>query len=211
MSLIERALASVRGVAMNRGWLEYRAVDVGQGPKWDREYADGEYDYFSEIHESARYGVLIGYIRQLGGSPSILDVGCGSGLLVDRIAPSDFESYLGIDPSQVAIARARAMETDRVVFRVADRLDPVLGRFDVLVLNEVLMVVRDPEAILDDALRLVRPGGHVVSSVWRHPGDQALLRMIDNRYDIVDAVDVRNLTGRRRARWRISCHRRPTE
>ena len=107
----------------------------------------------------------------------------------------DFERYVGVDPASEAIKRARPLEDDRTSFLVAT--EPPAGEtFDVVVCNEVLYVVPNADAMLVVAERALRPGGHLLTSNWRHPGDRALQRLIKRRFDLLDAVKLENVVRR---------------
>ena len=194
---------------MRSGILRYRTEQwSSEWSNWG--YTSGHLDYFAGIDELPRYSLLLGYLGFLGGEPEVLDVGCGQGLFRARIAQLPFKRYVGIDVSTAAIARARAYEDARTSFVEGDVCDVAreLGQFDVVVCNEVLSIVPDPGAVLSCVDTLLRPGGHLLTSTWRHPGDEQLLRLIDRRFTFVDAVDVRNPANPIAPRgWRITCHR----
>jgi SAM-dependent methyltransferase len=88
----------------------------------------------------------------------ILDVGCGIGTYVRRfrdLSPHVF----GVDVSADRLAEAKlpglvAAQGEHLPFRD--------DTFDVLVFNEVIEHVRDDRRTLEDAMRVLRPGGHVV-------------------------------------------------
>lgn len=88
----------------------------------------------------------------------ILDVGCGVGTYVRRFR--DFSPHIfGLDVSAARLAQAGlpnllAAEGENLPFRD--------GSFDVLVFNEVIEHVRDDRRTLADAMRVLRPRGHVV-------------------------------------------------
>ena len=182
-----------------------------QGPAdpsgWDELYEAGYLDYYAEPDALARYGILAAYITHIGAR-SILDVGCGPGLLRPHVEGVGFTRYLGLDPSRVAIEQARRFEDDRTSFAVAERPAPESGPFHVVVCNDMLYYLDDPGAFLDHTRDLLEPDGYVVAAVWRHPGDVLLHRLLDERFDVVDRVLVKQLVDRRRSRWLVSCHRR---
>ncbi len=199
------AAIHARGAAIGVGALPYRPADPATLADWNREHASGEIDYYDELFELGRYSVLVGYLRRLGRSPSILDLGCGMGLFRKHLDGLDFERYVGVDPASEAIKRAGPLEDDRTSFLVAT--EPPAGEtFDVAVCNEVLYVVPDADAMLAVAERALRPGGHLLTSNWRHPGDRALQRLIKNRFDLLDAVELENVV--RPLRNLVACWQR---
>lgn len=206
-------VARARAAGIRVGLVGYRPPVAPSVEGWGELYASGYYDYLGGLGELARYSLLDGYIRHLGGSPSILDLGCGSGILRERIAGAAFARYVGVDPAAAAIETAKRLEDDRTSFRVGDPDDLDLEPFDIVVANEVFYGVAEPSKLVGRAFELLRPGGHLLSSNFRHPGDRGLHRMLDERFELLDAVEARNLTGpgRRKRRWRVTCHRRPGE
>jgi SAM-dependent methyltransferase len=202
-----KAVRLGRDVALRTGLMKHRPW-VWPDEQWSERYIDGTLDYFASLTELARYSLIAGYVRAFGPRVDLLDVGCGQGVLRSQLARDTFASYTGIDPTDAAIEAARRLEDDQTRFIAGDIAD-LQHSYDVVVCNEVLSVVPDPVAMLDVVHRLVRPGGHLVTSIWRHPGDQQLWRLVDARFSPVDAVVARNESNRIGSRgWRVACHRR---
>ena len=110
-----------------------------------------------------------------------------------------------LDPAKNAIERTQPLVDDRTSFMVG--AEPQGGElFDVVVCNEVLYVVPEADEMLAVAQRSLRPGGHLLTSIWSHPGDRALQRLIANRFDLRDAVDVENVVRPRKSR--VACWQR---
>jgi ubiquinone/menaquinone biosynthesis C-methylase UbiE len=96
-----------------------------------------------------------------------LDVGCGTGALVETIlalaAPSE---VVGIDPSPTYVAFARDRVNDpRVRFDVGDAqtLQAASAIFDAIVAGLVLNFVPEPDKAISEMVRLARPGGTVAA------------------------------------------------
>jgi SAM-dependent methyltransferase len=123
---------------------------------------------------------------------SVLDVGCGDGYLLNRLADSlpNHADLLGVDLDNRAIAFARAFGCERR-FDVIDARD-IDEQFDVVTSIEVLEHVPDDETeeFCETLLRRVRPGGHLIITVpsdasdvtpkhWRHYNEGTLRGAID--------------------------------
>ena len=101
----------------------------------------------------------------------VLDLGCGTGEIVRRLAESMPDArLLGLDliPEHLEIARsACAPFGDRVEFRVADafELDLPDDAFDLTINRHMLQSIPEPERVLEQMVRVTRPGGrlHVLS------------------------------------------------
>jgi SAM-dependent methyltransferase len=110
----------------------------------------------------------------------VLDVGCGAGSVakaVKRERP-DLEVF-GCDLSQSALAAARS-SPDGVDFRVAtaERLPFPDAEFDFVWIFDVLEHVEDPEVVLREVARVLRPSGgfHIVLPLEGQP--RTLYRLV---------------------------------
>lgn len=193
---------------MDFGLVGYRPYGVTDAALWEATYAAGKWAYIAELVEAPRYAALIAYMTALHpNAPAVLDVGCGLGLFRSRIGGARLERYVGIDPSATAIATAKNLEDDVTRFIVASEPTPDLGTFDVVVCSEMLYYLWDLDRFFDQAHAVLRPGGHLLCSIWQHPGVSALQRRLDARFPPVAIVELSTQAGRGR-RWRVSGHRR---
>ncbi|HLG51669.1 MAG TPA: class I SAM-dependent methyltransferase [Chloroflexota bacterium] len=98
----------------------------------------------------------------------ILDLGCGEGDNLTRLLEWQlpFGSYLGLDISPAALARARARfaEVPKVDFRQNDLLNEQLppGEVDLILSSWALDRIPDPFALVVRAVRQLRWGGHAL-------------------------------------------------
>jgi SAM-dependent methyltransferase len=96
----------------------------------------------------------------------LLDIGCGTGALLDAL-PAEVE-YIGVDinPAYIDAARQRYGNRGRFVCaRAGDEIDFVRGGFDVVAAIAVMHHLDDGEVVrlAANASRLLRPGGAFVS------------------------------------------------
>ena len=98
---------------------------------------------------------------------SLIDVGCGGGLLAEPMARMGFD-VTAIDASSENIGTARAHAEPQgldIAYRAAtvEQLEAEgTGPFDVVLTMEVIEHVADPEAFIRSCSRLVAPGGMLV-------------------------------------------------
>jgi 2-polyprenyl-3-methyl-5-hydroxy-6-metoxy-1,4-benzoquinol methylase len=208
---------------MDLGLVAYRPFGPTDAAVWDATYAAGGWAHMAELIEAPRYAALIAYLSALHpGAPAVLDVGCGEGIFRSRLGNLRMERYLGIDPSATAITKAKALEDDVSQFMVATDPTPDLGTFDVVVCSEMLFYLWNVDRFLAHVHSVLRPGGHLLSSNWQHPGVTALQRRLDAQFPVVAAVEITTREERRVSRqlagaapasrcWRVSCHRRPED
>lgn len=102
-----------------------------------------------------------------GQAPRLLDIGCGTGALLELVAPR-VGAAVGVDASRDMLALARTRLAERglshVSVRQADmyRLPLADAAFDVATLQMVLHYAEDPAAALAEAARTLKPGGRLV-------------------------------------------------
>lgn len=120
-------------------------------------------------HLQSRMSLVLETIDRLApGGGRVLDVGCGTGFLLERLAERPFEG-VGIDlsPESVALAQARLTElgaADRLRAEVGSAYDPPEGPFDLIALTDVLEHLERPRDTLRALREQLAPGGLIVVS-----------------------------------------------
>jgi len=99
----------------------------------------------------------------LHGRETVIDLGCGDGVLTKLIAERVSEgTVLGVDSSPSMIAAAKKLEGGNLRFEILDINDLAFeGEFDVAFSNAALHWVKDHDRLLDRVLRSLRTGGRV--------------------------------------------------
>lgn len=149
--------------------------NAATGEEWDEEYRDGRWGFLLDVKEVARTGAIAGWLRATGTGQRVLDIGCGEGVLFGHLDRSTLESYVGVDISAEALARAKV---DRAVSRLVEAdlqgFEPTAGEsFTAVVFNEVLHFAEDPGAELARAARWLAPEGVIAVSMyapWKETG-----------------------------------------
>ena len=155
--------------------------------RWDTQYRDGKWDSLESTSQVAHYGVIMGYCRHFAHCPSILDVGCGHGVLYKFLQPLPRQAYHGIDLSVEAIRRLReGAERDAGgVFLVADfeRWNPPT-LYDVIIFCESLYYARRPIELLVRYAEVLADNGVLIVSMYRHANSQRILQEIEARFAV---------------------------
>jgi len=137
----------------------------------DREYAEGYRDlYQRHWWWRAREDVLLATLRELqppAGWSSILDVGCGDGLLFDQLAQiTPFFEGVESDP---ALVRAENPWRQRIHVRPFDESFEPGRRYGLVLMLDVLEHLASPAPALRHALSLLELGGRIVITVPAFP------------------------------------------
>jgi ubiquinone/menaquinone biosynthesis C-methylase UbiE len=96
----------------------------------------------------------------------VLEVGCGTGAVTRVLAARPgVAAAVGVDPSPVFVAKARALSADQTTLTFEEaygRALPFAERtFDLVVFHTTLCHVPDPDTVLHEAVRVLRPGGYL--------------------------------------------------
>lgn len=115
-----------------------------------------------EAEHLVRY--LVAARFAVGGD--IIDIGCGTGWGTALLAKASARRCVGIDQDESAIAQAREMYPEVAEFTVGDAQELALpsSAFDVVVCLETIEHVTDPDRVLDEVRRVLRPNGLLVIS-----------------------------------------------
>lgn len=131
-------------------------------------------------------GGLIGLLEECcGKGESLLELGCGTAALIDRLS-RNFERSVGVEPSAELLEKAP--KRDGIEYR-AIPLEEIndSNAFDTVIIRNTLQHVRDPEHAVQVAHKALRPGGRLVvcqgvppsSRVWNFYED--LFKLFDSR------------------------------
>jgi phosphatidylethanolamine/phosphatidyl-N-methylethanolamine N-methyltransferase len=137
---------------------------------------------FGAVFERGRRAAIAAAER-LGGR--ILEVGVGTGISLPTYRATS--RIVGVDLSEPMLRKAQervaaqgCRNVDGLAVMDAQRLGFPDAFFDVVVGQYVITVVPDPEATLDEFLRVVRPGGEII--LVNHIGAEAGLRRAFERW-----------------------------
>ena len=134
--------------------------------------AKSYYDDFSGWYERKRHhgyhamldDLELGIVRGLAGGREVLEVGCGTGLIM-RGLDGRAKRLVGVDisPGMLAEARRRGFE---VLEGRAEKLPFADESFDLAYSFKVLAHVPEIELALREMARVLRPGGHLVAEFY---------------------------------------------
>ena len=171
-----------------------RALHIDRERRWNTEYAKGGWDWLHNLDELGHHAILAGYFRRLKPHGSVLDVGCGDGVLLELLG-GGYSRYLGIDFAE-AIRLADARRDAQTEFRTADMNDfSTIEQFDAIVFNESVYYHHNAVAGLRRYEAMLSPGGVFLVSMHGKERNDAIWTLLEERYAVADAVTIRNQAG----------------
>ncbi|HWY53002.1 MAG TPA: methyltransferase domain-containing protein [Terriglobales bacterium] len=134
---------------------------------WDTLYAAGFGYQLSLPGEQAHNQTLVDFMVSANKNTTILDVGCGEGLLLDYLGCWGYQKYVGVDLSDVAVRNAskRANQNTSFVSALAESFVPD-GQFDAIIFNECLYCFADPLQVIRRYERYLTPDGVILVSLF---------------------------------------------
>lgn len=113
----------------------------------------------------------------------VVDIACGDGVLAELIAERA-RSVTGVDisPTVTAAARKRLARLANVAFHEADMHELPLpsSAYDHVFLMHALSYTREPQAVLREARRLLRPSGRLIVAALAEHAHEETMRAYDH-------------------------------
>ena len=112
---------------------------------------------------------------------SLLDIGCGTGYLIEMLAKRTAAQYYGLDlsPKMLEAASARLHGSAQLTEGSAQRLPYADSQFDVVTCVQSFHHYPDPDKALAEAWRVLKPNGLYILS---DSGCTGFLKWIDNHF-----------------------------
>jgi ubiquinone/menaquinone biosynthesis C-methylase UbiE len=140
-----------------------RAVTVHQEQaglfesRYEQFERDPYYDSFTYSRRKLEQ-VLAHYLAPLPDGARLLDVGCGTGNLLERLGGRF--TCAGCDPAEEMLRRARDRNPEaELKIAAAEALPFEEASFDAVLCIEVMRYLADPRIALHELARVLRPGG----------------------------------------------------
>jgi len=146
--------------------------------QWDAELYDNQHSFVSN------FGTNL--VELLSPQPGeyILDLGCGTGHLTEKIASLGAQ-VLGIDSAESMLIQARN-HYPQLKFEVADATNlQFTEKFDAVFSNAVLHWIKQPEKVITGVYRALKPGGRFVAEFGGKGNVQKIVAAI---YNVMEAA-----------------------
>jgi 2-polyprenyl-3-methyl-5-hydroxy-6-metoxy-1,4-benzoquinol methylase len=158
---------------------------------WESVYQSKQPDAVSWFQEHAKR--LLEIIRSIGGSKSasVIDVGGGASPLADALLSEGFQhvSVLDLSKSALEVAKKRLGQLGHHVDSIAGGIRTVVlpeQAFDIWhdrVVFHFLTAIKDREAYVRQAMKAVKPNGHVIVATFAPDGPEQCSGLPVARYE----------------------------
>jgi len=195
MYIVDRSLRFIRGALLSYG------PSFLKKSVWDQEYSTSKWNF----NDNTRDDFVYPYLEKWARKGSVLDLGCGSGNTSNELADSAYTSYLGVDISDVALARARRRteqsgRTSKNKFVQGELLSYIPPqRFDVILFRESMYHVPlgKVKAVLDHYANYLTPEGVIIVRMSKTENSKpkwrptAMFRVIEMEFDVIEQGECR--------------------
>lgn len=149
-------------------------------------YTTAEYDSSEEAALAADTyaAALLPAIAALPLRGRVLEIGTGTGVLLQRLLDLGFAEAVGVEPSLAAISAASPKVRGLIREGVFTETDFAPESFDLICCFQTLEHVPDPRALVKSCARLLRPGGAL--ALVTHDYTAPLNRLLGRRSPIID-------------------------
>ena len=192
MYIVDRSLRFVRGFLLSYGPTNLKRHF------WDKEYSEEKWAFAYNTAGDCVYS----HLERYAANGSILDIGCGSGNTATEMDATVYQSYLGVDISEAALAKARKRSHecgrgDKNRFECGDFLDYTpTGQFDVILFRESMYHVplgkvkstldRYSVYLKDSGVFIVRLFATSYESTKSKYRPTAMLSIMERDFDVVE-------------------------
>jgi SAM-dependent methyltransferase len=149
-------------------------------------YRESNFAYGDELEGiRATYGAALDRLASVSiGRDGLLDVGCGSGFVLELARDRGWHAVRGVEPSADAIANADPALRPAIIQDVLQEGLFAPESFDAVTLFQVLDHIPEPVAFLRECWRILRPGGAILA--LNHNVSAWSARLLGERSPIID-------------------------
>lgn len=177
--------------------------------RWNRQYKSGRWKNLRNDIERERYATIIEFMNTYGNkNPLILDLGCGEGILCERMYNESYKEFVGMDFSSESIKQANAKQLHKAEFKVADlHYFKPERKYDVIVFNEAFYYVHASEKarVLQLMMDALTENGIIINSIYREgTGSWEYFKI-----DTLQQLDFKTVTtSDKKTYWKIGVYKK---
>lgn len=203
MPLIDKIKNKIRGTLYRKFLYKYGFGGRVSRGTWEKQFSTGSWNYLYEAQEEGHYKAITAFYDKYSKNGSILDVGCGQGVLYHYLKTvlNRELNYFGIDISQSAVDIA-ATNFQEASFKQLDFDNHSLDKkFDVIIFNETLYYFNRPLKKIATCIKQnINPNGYFIISMCEYDTHEILWSKLTANYDFLEFREIENEKGQK---WKV--------
>lgn len=171
---------------------------------WESQFSSGHWDRLYNQDERDHYLTICDFYNTYSPGKSILDVGCGQGVLYHylREQANIGIGYLGIDISSTAIEKAKQRFQNANFTQIDFDRNKINEKFDVIIFNETLYYFDRPVEKIEECKRAnLNDSGLFIVSMCEYDGHGLIWEELEKKYEFLKLQVIKNENGQQ---WKVS-------
>ncbi len=161
---------------------------------WDAEFSTEKWDYLKNNLERDSKDIIYEYIHKYLKKGTILDLGCGTGHIIENLDSRLYQLYVGVDISDVAITQAKQrtegkMSNSKYEFYNSGIESYTPSRkYQIILFRESINYVNhnNVKKVLDKYLNYLDADGVFIVRIHDKKKHKAHINVINNNFSIID-------------------------
>ncbi|RZJ76613.1 MAG: class I SAM-dependent methyltransferase [Flavobacterium sp.] len=170
---------------------------------WESQFSSGHWDRLYYQDERDHYLTICEFYNTYSPGKSILDVGCGQGVLYHYLQEEANigGGYMGIDISSTAIEKAKQRFESANFMQIDFDRSKINEKFDAIIFNETLYYFDRPiEKIEECKLNNLNDGGLFIVSMCEYDGHGLIWEELEKKYEFLKLQVIKNENGQQ---WKV--------
>jgi 2-polyprenyl-3-methyl-5-hydroxy-6-metoxy-1,4-benzoquinol methylase len=164
--------------------------------RWNHQYSLGNWEGLKSDLEHERFMAAVSLFEKHALGGSILEVGCGEALLQQKLQDNSYTHLLGLDLSDVAIAKAKTLANSKSDYQVANmETFDTQQRFSTVIFTESLNYAKNPVALLKKYQQFLTPNGVIIVSMYRSKHIPKIWESLSEVFHCKDQLVTQNEKG----------------